>query len=298
MGISNDTDNDPLHDDEHLYSRRASAHTLYSTTASSGRSSPTFSRRGSLTTLPPLHTTGSLPRTRTHTLPPRGVSYNGYDDDESASSYRMPQTRATHPAAIPSGPLNFDGIIKQPSRYPYARSHHHHPYAHYSQPHDGGPPPPGHPYYSQKRHSFAALRTTPSRSSLSSNSHNMAAMTASNASMAGNGVEPSLPLVRLPSIDQGLPPFPGDSSGMVSFLVKIPALVLLFLLGCTCEVFSKHGCRSATSFDGPVHLTQHIYLMLTFVPFLRVPAPSTRYDRTVHSVHCEQCRSYLFEGEA
>ncbi|KAK9898058.1 hypothetical protein P389DRAFT_65200 [Cystobasidium minutum MCA 4210] len=214
MGIHNDNNDDQIHDDEHLYSRRASAHTIYSTTASSGRSSPTFSRRGSSST-----TIGQSlsARTRGYTLS-LDIDVNEYhgDDDAERSSSRMlpPHARATHPALLPAGPpLNYDGIIKHPSRYPYARSHHHHPYAtHYSH-HDSqysGPPPSGHPYYTQKRHSFAALRTTPSRSTTTNN--NMAAMTASN--VPGGG-EPPLPLVRLPSIDQGLPPFPGDAPGMI-----------------------------------------------------------------------------------
>lgn len=262
----------PHDDDENLYSRRASAHTLYSTTASSGPSSPTFSRRGSAATNNPAL---SPPHPGARRFSERGLhSIHPYGNPRSTLPV-LPGSRPGHdgppPGVVGDQPplLNYDGIIKHPSRHPYARSHHshHHPYAYPFPPppssspsttlahnHDSNPnlrqhpPPPGHPYYTQKRHSFAALRTGSSSSSSRTTSHNMAAM----AGPSGNN-SPPLPLVRLPSIDHGLPPFPSDS-GMVSrtSLLLFPSLVRL------CWVPSSAG--EAQGILGV--FSQHVLLLL------------------------------------
>jgi hypothetical protein len=161
-------------------------------------------------------------------------------------------------------PANYDGIIKHPSRYPYARSHHHHPYAHaYSYYSSSGrspsfshsSPQPArehplstsqhndniddafahprshpHPYYSQKRHSLAALRTATAGAG-SSSSFN----TGGGGGSGINGMSPlNGPVVRLPSIDHGLPPFSGTEGSMVRFTFTFPDSIVQFcrLSGC------------------------------------------------------------------
>lgn len=259
---------DHLPDDEHLYSRRASHHTLYSVTTSTSSSaapSPTsFSRRGSSSL--GHHGYGRGDDAPALTLPPPSTSLYA---TAASREWVNPYTRLST--------ANYDGVIRNPAAHPYARSHlHHHPYARTSTRHrqiydlsDDNPAAgtrnndgddvfavPGdqhHPYYSsRKRHSFAALRTTTSssaaghvnqqiqhqqhmpihnyqqnhdqHSNMIPSSNNAGPSSSSGGLRAPNS--PPIPLVRLPSIDQGLPPFSADGS-MVSRMKHRQNLICL-----------------------------------------------------------------------